>query len=202
MFGERGEHGRGVARPGAIIEGEHDLARPQEIVALEVLEAETGPAGGVDLHHPGDAERIGIAGAGIGDRRSSGRRGRKSSHGGRRRRWHNRRCRRHRRHRCRLHRRLRCRGCCDASGRGRWHFGDDCRGRWGRKCLGLGRRRDCGNRGRAMQRSFLRQDDTKDRQKYRDRKRAGCHGHSHHSLQIWDAIPKHLQRGGHKANNA
>ena len=92
-----------------------------------------------------------------------------------------------------LNRRLRYRGCCDASGRGRWHFGDDCRGRWGRKCLGLGRRRDCGNRGRAMQRSFLRQDDAKDRQKYRDRKRAGCHGHSHHSLQIWDAIPKHCK---------
>jgi hypothetical protein len=33
----------GIARPRPVVEGEHDLARPQEIVALEMLEAEAGP---------------------------------------------------------------------------------------------------------------------------------------------------------------
>jgi hypothetical protein len=40
-----------VARPWAIVEGQHDLARLQEVVSLEVLKAEAGSAQGVDLNH-------------------------------------------------------------------------------------------------------------------------------------------------------
>ena len=61
MRGERGEHCRGVLGPRAVIEGEHDLAFAQEIMALEVLEAEAGAAGGVDFDHPRDAQGIGVA---------------------------------------------------------------------------------------------------------------------------------------------
>src|SRR5262245_21304767 len=64
MRGERGEHRRGVLRPGAVVEGEHYLAFAQEIMALEVLEAEAGAAGGVDLDHPRDPQGIGIAARG------------------------------------------------------------------------------------------------------------------------------------------
>ena len=59
--GERREHRRRVLRPGAVVEGQHHLAFAQEIVALEMLEAEAGAAGGVDLDHPRDPQRIGIA---------------------------------------------------------------------------------------------------------------------------------------------
>jgi len=62
--GERGEHRRGVLRPGAVVEGEHDLAFAQEIMALEVLEAEAGAARGVDFDHPRDTQGIGIAARG------------------------------------------------------------------------------------------------------------------------------------------
>src|SRR2546429_6738499 len=58
---ERGKHRRGVLRPRAVVEGEHHLAFAQEIMALEVLEAEAGAAGCVDFDHPRDAQGIGIA---------------------------------------------------------------------------------------------------------------------------------------------
>jgi hypothetical protein len=58
--GERGEHGGGVLRPRAVVECEHDLAFAQEVVALEVFEAEAGAAGGVDLDHPCDPQSIGV----------------------------------------------------------------------------------------------------------------------------------------------
>src|SRR5215213_7164247 len=78
---ERSEHRRGVARPRAIIESQHHLARPQEIVALEVLETEAGTTGGVDLYDTGDTERVGIGATsrrawGSRDGRSCARRGR------------------------------------------------------------------------------------------------------------------------------
>jgi hypothetical protein len=66
--GQRGEHVRRVLRPGAVVEGQHDLAFAQKIVALEVLEAEAGPAGGVDLDRAGDAQAVGIAAGGWGRR--------------------------------------------------------------------------------------------------------------------------------------
>src|SRR5262249_49812548 len=56
--GERGEHCRGVLRPGAVVEGEHHLAFAQEVVGLEMLEAEAGAAGGVDFDHPRDTYGI------------------------------------------------------------------------------------------------------------------------------------------------
>src|ERR1700730_17420113 len=43
------EHCLGILRPGTVVEGEHHLALPQEIVSLEVLEAETRSARRVDL---------------------------------------------------------------------------------------------------------------------------------------------------------
>src|SRR5271166_5212376 len=58
--GERRQHCRGVFWPGSVVEGEHHLAVSQEIVGLELLEAETGPSRRVDLDHAGDAKRIGI----------------------------------------------------------------------------------------------------------------------------------------------
>src|SRR5258708_25224048 len=57
--GKRGEHRRGVLRPGTVVEGEHDLAFAQEVVALEVLEAEAGAAGGVDFDQSRYTYRIG-----------------------------------------------------------------------------------------------------------------------------------------------
>ena len=70
--GQRGEHVRRVLRPGAVVEGQHDLAFAQKIVALEVLEAEAGPAGGIDLDRAGDAQGVGIAAGGWGRRRGRG----------------------------------------------------------------------------------------------------------------------------------
>src|SRR5262249_55520969 len=51
---ERRQHRRRVLRPGAVVEGQHYLAFAQKIVGLEVLEAEAGPARGVDLDDAGD----------------------------------------------------------------------------------------------------------------------------------------------------
>jgi hypothetical protein len=59
--GERGEHCLRILRPGAVVEREHHLAFAQEVMALEVLEAEAGAAGGVDFDHARDAQGIGIA---------------------------------------------------------------------------------------------------------------------------------------------
>ena len=67
--GEGGENCGRVLRPGAVVEGQHDLAFAQEIMALEVLEAEAGAAGGVDLDGAGDPEGIGVAAGGCGRRR-------------------------------------------------------------------------------------------------------------------------------------
>ena len=60
MIREGLEDRRSVARPRAVVEGQHHLVFAQEIVGLELLEAEAGPVGGIDLHHAGDAERIRI----------------------------------------------------------------------------------------------------------------------------------------------
>jgi hypothetical protein len=46
-----GQNGRGIARPGTVIEGQYDLTWPQEVVALEVLETKARAASGVDLNH-------------------------------------------------------------------------------------------------------------------------------------------------------
>ena len=49
LIGESLEHRRRALRPGAIVKGQDDLLVAQEVVLLEVLEAESGAAGGVDL---------------------------------------------------------------------------------------------------------------------------------------------------------
>jgi hypothetical protein len=49
IVGERLEHGRRVLRPGAVVEGQHNFLIAQEIVLLEMLEAEARSAGRVDL---------------------------------------------------------------------------------------------------------------------------------------------------------
>ena len=60
FVGQRLQHRRRVARPRAVVEGQHDFLVGQEIELLEMLEAETRSAGGVDFDHAADAERIGI----------------------------------------------------------------------------------------------------------------------------------------------
>ena len=77
VCGKRGEHGGRVLGPWTIVEREHDLALAQEVVALEVLKAEAGAAGGVDFDDPRNAESIWIAargrhGGGQGCRRGLG----------------------------------------------------------------------------------------------------------------------------------
>ena len=49
LIGQRLEHRRRALRPGAIVEGQDDLLVAQEVVLLEVLEAESGSARRVDL---------------------------------------------------------------------------------------------------------------------------------------------------------
>ena len=63
---QRLEHGRRIDRPRTVIEGQHDFLVGQKIELLEMLEAETGSARGVDLDDAADAERIGIGASGLG----------------------------------------------------------------------------------------------------------------------------------------
>src|SRR6187200_3361294 len=61
MVRQRGQHRRGVARPRAVVEREHDLIQYQEVVGLVLLEAEAGPTGGIDLDCACEAQRIGVS---------------------------------------------------------------------------------------------------------------------------------------------
>jgi hypothetical protein len=72
MRRECGEHSRGIPWPGAIVEGQHDLALTQEVVVFEMLEAEAWAAGSVDFDHAGNAE--GIRTTSLRPRRGSSRR--------------------------------------------------------------------------------------------------------------------------------
>ena len=49
IVGQRLEHGGRVVRPRAVVEGQNDFLVAQEIILLEMLEAEAGTAGRVDL---------------------------------------------------------------------------------------------------------------------------------------------------------
>ena len=106
LVGERLQHRGGISGPRAIIEGQHDFVVPQEVVALEMLGAEAGTAGGVDLDHAGHAHGVWIG----------------ASDGLRRRSWTE------RREGCARGRRgglgWLCRGCC-----GRWRCRSLCRRR-------------------------------------------------------------------------
>ena len=59
LIGERLQHGR-RGRPRAVVEGEQHFVVAQEVVLLEMLEAEARTAGGVDLDRARNAERIRI----------------------------------------------------------------------------------------------------------------------------------------------
>ncbi len=58
------EHGRSIARPRSVVEGQHNLAHFQEIMRLEMLEAEAGSAGGIYFHDAGQSKRVRIPRAG------------------------------------------------------------------------------------------------------------------------------------------
>src|SRR5260221_531569 len=62
---ERLEHGGRVYRPGTVVEGQHDFLVRPTVELLEMREAETRPARGVDFHHAADAERIRICARGL-----------------------------------------------------------------------------------------------------------------------------------------
>jgi hypothetical protein len=51
IVGERLEHRRRVVRPRAVVESQHNFPIAQEIVLLEMLEAEAGTTCGVDLNN-------------------------------------------------------------------------------------------------------------------------------------------------------
>ena len=70
MRGERVDDRHRALRPRTVVEGQHDFAGLEEVMLPEMLEAETGPAGGVDLDRARDADRIRIAGAGRCGRRA------------------------------------------------------------------------------------------------------------------------------------
>ena len=59
-----------VHRPRAVVEGQHHFLVAQEVELLEMLEAEAGAAGGVDLDGAADAERVRIVAGGSGGLRS------------------------------------------------------------------------------------------------------------------------------------
>src|SRR6266478_5917345 len=47
-----------IAWPRTVVEGQHDFLVGEKVELLEMLEAETRPTRGVDLHHAADAKRI------------------------------------------------------------------------------------------------------------------------------------------------
>ena len=65
FVGQRLEHGGGVARPRTVVEGQHHFLVGEKVELLEMLEAETRAARGVDFNHAADAERIGIGANGF-----------------------------------------------------------------------------------------------------------------------------------------
>ena len=69
IVGECPEHGGRVLGPRAVVEGQHHFAGAQEIVLLEMLEAEARPAGRVDLDDARKAHATGlVADADVGGR--------------------------------------------------------------------------------------------------------------------------------------
>src|SRR3954447_17308033 len=63
---QRCEHGRSILGPWAVVESEHHLAFPQEVVGLEMLETEAGPPCSVDLDDARYADCVRVARAGRG----------------------------------------------------------------------------------------------------------------------------------------
>ena len=67
---KRLQHRGRVTRPRTVVEGQHDFLVGEKIELLEMLEAEARPAGGVDLDHTADTERVGICASRLGRRRN------------------------------------------------------------------------------------------------------------------------------------
>ena len=60
FVGQRPEHGERVAGPRAVVESQDDFLVAQEVILLEVLEAEAGTAGGVDFDDTRQAHAVGL----------------------------------------------------------------------------------------------------------------------------------------------
>ena len=74
FFRQRLQHRRRIHRPRTVVERQHHFLVAQEVELLEMLEAETGTAGRVDLDGAADAERVGIGAGRTGrGRRAPGR---------------------------------------------------------------------------------------------------------------------------------
>ena len=63
LIGQRLDDGRRIARPRPVVEGQNDFVLVQEIVLLEVFEAECRAARGVDLHRAGNPHGAGLVAA-------------------------------------------------------------------------------------------------------------------------------------------
>ncbi len=75
IVGERLEHGGGILRPRTVVERQHDLLLVEEVILLEMLEAEAGAAGGVDLDDARQAHAAGLVACRNVARRRGGRHG-------------------------------------------------------------------------------------------------------------------------------
>ena len=71
FFRQRLQHRRRIHRPRAVVERQHHFLVAQEVELLEMLEAETGTAGRVDLDGAADAERVRIVAGRTGRRRGA-----------------------------------------------------------------------------------------------------------------------------------
>src|SRR6266850_4010000 len=65
FVGERLEYRWRIAWPRAVVKGQHDLLVGEKVELLEMFEAETRPARGVDFHHAAHAKRIRIGAPGF-----------------------------------------------------------------------------------------------------------------------------------------
>ena len=72
FVGERLDDRHGVLWPRTVVEGQHDLLVAEEIVLLEVLEAEARAAGGVDFDNARKAHPTRFVAGRYGGRRRSG----------------------------------------------------------------------------------------------------------------------------------
>ena len=69
LLGQGLQHRGRIDRPRAVVERQHHFLVAQEIELLEMLEAETGAAGGVDFHDAADAQRVRVGASGFRGRR-------------------------------------------------------------------------------------------------------------------------------------
>jgi len=65
FVGERLQYRGRIARPRTVVKGQHHLLVGEKVELLEMFEAESRPARGVDFHHAADAKRIGIGARGF-----------------------------------------------------------------------------------------------------------------------------------------